>query len=225
MKNIIKRIIWILLLRFIYRISHRGFKSSWRSIADKRCEFSEYNLIYGRSNLVNTKLGRFTYVVDACIKNTIIGAFCSVGPNTKIGCFAGHPTNWISTHPVFYSTRLQSGISFSDVDYIDELKITKIGNDVWVGGESIILDGVEIGNGAIIAAGSVVVKNVAPYSMVGGVPAKLIRMRFDQETISNINNSNWWNWEESQLRKFSKNFRKSYIDKELIIEFLKINSK
>jgi carbonic anhydrase/acetyltransferase-like protein (isoleucine patch superfamily) len=97
--------------------------------------------------------------------------------------------------------RRQCGISFADKQYFSEFKETRIGNDVWIGENSIVMDGVTIGNGAIVAAGSVVVKDVAPFSIVGGVPARLIRLRFVPEKIRFIEDSQWWNRDESWLRE------------------------
>lgn len=102
--------------------------------------------------------------------------------------------------------------------YYSEYQDTFIGNDVWIGDDSLVLGGVVIGDGAIIAARSVVTKNVEPYSIVGGVPAKLIRFRFDKEIRSHLQKSEWWNRDENWLRD-------NYLLFHNVGEFLKETSK
>jgi acetyltransferase-like isoleucine patch superfamily enzyme len=118
-----------------------------------------------------------------------------------------HPSrDFVSTHPIFFSTKKQVGITFADKDYFQEEKGIKIGNDVWIGANVIILDGVTIGDGAIIGAGAVVTKDVPPYSIYGGVPAKLIRYRFEQKTIDFLVKFKWWNKDEEWLKTNFQDF-------------------
>ena len=145
---------------------------------------------------------------------TKIGKYCSLGNNIKV-VRGNHPSkNFVSTCPAFYSDSLKKeGIYFDD--YIEfkthtetKNKFTaEIGNDVWIGDNVTILGGVIIGDGAIIGAGSVVIKDVDPYSIVGGVPAKEIRKRFDKEDIVFLNSLKWWNkdneWLQRHIREFS----------------------
>lgn len=160
-----------------------------------------------QSFLINTTLGEYSYLAGFnSIMNATIRMFCSIGENVKIG-LGKHPTSiFISTSPVFYSPVGQCGESFSDQYYFDETGIDNIGNDVWIDANSVILDNVNIGNGAIVAAGSVVTKDVEPYAIVGGIPAKVIRYRFSTETITFINKSEWWNFDETILRSNFKSF-------------------
>lgn len=201
------RLIWIFIRRHFLALTHQGFKASFRSYADKKCSFTLYNRLYGTSIIHNSKLGRFTYVAGAKISNTSIGSFCSIGPDAIIGELGRHPTNWISTHPAFYSTLNQAGCTFSDADYFLELSPVTIGSDVWIGARAVILDGVSIGHGSIIATGAIVTKDVAPYSIVGGVPAKLIRYRHNEETIKELLHIKWWDWPEDKLREMAADFR------------------
>jgi len=163
--------------------------------------FEKYSSLGERVVLVNSKIGNHSYISrSGQIHNATIGRFCSIGPGVKIG-LGIHPTDFISTHPVFYSLRKQSGATFStDQKFIEELPI-KIGHDVWIGANAIIMDGVNIGNGAIIAAGAVVTKSVRPYEIVGGVPAKHIRFRFSDDEIKKIQSIEWWNKDEEWLKK------------------------
>jgi acetyltransferase-like isoleucine patch superfamily enzyme len=164
-------------------------------------------MLHGHSLVVNSIVGRYSYCVDAAIKNTDVGAFCSVGPGTVIGGLGTHPTDMISLHPAFFSIGGQAGKTFVDREYFSEHQRTTIGNDVWIGARAIILDGVHIGDGAIVAAGAVVARDVAPYSMVGGVPARNIRSRFDDTTIAMLLELRWWAWPDETLVKMSPKFR------------------
>jgi len=152
--------------------------------------------------LNNSSVGKHSYISsNSLIRNTKIGRFCSIGPNVKIG-LGKHPTlEFISTHPVFYSLKKQSGTTYSKEQYFAEEDTVNIGHDVWIGASAIIMDGLNIANGAIVAAGAVVTRDVAPFEIVGGVPAKQIRFRFSQDEIQAIEKSEWWNQDEAWLKE------------------------
>lgn len=175
-------------------------------------KLSENIVVYSNCQLSKTAMGGFSYVADNSRLNLVkLGKFCSIGPDVLCGR-GEHPTNFLSTNPVFFSTLNQCGTSFSDKDYFEEVKEIIIGNDVWIGARSFIRDGVRIGDGAIIAAGAVVVKDVPAYAVVGGVPAKLIRWRFPESIINQLLQIKWWNWPEAKLREFQPSFVTSNID-------------
>lgn len=159
--------------------------------------------------LIDALIGNHTYIAaNSLIRNTSFGRFCSVGSGVKTG-LGVHPTSeFISTHPAFYSLRRQSGKTFAKQQHFKEEKRIEIGNDVWIGSNAIVLDGVVIGNGAIIAAGAVVTENVAPFEIVGGVPAKHIRFRFSEQEIEAIEKSEWWNQDEAWLKNNAERFLK-----------------
>lgn len=92
-------------------------------------------------------------------------------------------------------------MSFADRNYFEEFEKIGIGNDVWIGANVIILDGIEIGDGAVVAAGSVITKSVPPYAIVGGVPAKIIRYRFEKDKIEKLLILKWWDMDLAYLRK------------------------
>lgn len=145
------------------------------------------------ATIVDSTIGRYTYTCyDDEIVNCDIGQFCSISDEVVIGG-AEHPMDWVSTSPVFQSVK-HSGPKrkFSEFDF-EGIKKTIIGNDVWIGRRAIIKAGVTVGDGAVIGSGSVVTKDVPPYAIVGGVPAKILKYRFDEDTIKELLQSEWWN--------------------------------
>ena len=161
-----------------FRLKYSPVKSQRRMRQDRICEMGEFSYISPGCRAVNPK--------------SKIGKYCSIGTDVQIGV-SRHPTNFLSTSPVFYFSRLFEFPS-DGVDGLPERLIdpVDIGNDVWVGYGALIMDGVKIGDGAIVAAGAVVTKDVPPYAIVGGVPAKIIRYRFDSETIRELLETRWW---------------------------------
>lgn len=158
------------------------------------CSFGLYNTIYKHSRIKNSSFGDFTYVArNSLIQYSKIGKFCCIGPNVSLG-LGLHPSDtFVSSHPLFYSTKKQAGgLSIVDNDLFDEYLETKVGHDVWIGANAIIKPGITIGDGAIIASGAVVTKDIEPYSIVGGVPAKHIKYRFSTEQITFLKRLNWW---------------------------------
>lgn len=168
-----------------------------------------YNKLAKGSMLNQTELGKFTYVAGAKIGRAHIGAFCSIGPNVTIGGLGRHPVHWLSTHPAFFSTRMQAGLTFVQADKFEELKWVEVGSDVWIGANAIILDGVRIGHGAIVAAGAVVTNDVPPYAIVGGVSAKLIKYRFKPDVIDSLLEWQWWNLSIEKIALISGDFCKT----------------
>jgi acetyltransferase-like isoleucine patch superfamily enzyme len=155
--------------------------------------FGGYNQLYDNVRLWHSSIGEYSYIAkNSQITRTHIGKFCAIGPNVQMG-LGTHPTKeFVSIHPAFYSTFKQVPISFSEKDLFVEHRLIIVGNDVWIGANAIIADGITIGDGAIIAAGAVVAKNVAPYEVVGGVPAKFIKKRFTDDQIKFLLEFKWW---------------------------------
>jgi acetyltransferase-like isoleucine patch superfamily enzyme len=162
--------------------------------------------IYPYAKITTAIIGSYTYISEnAVICNSIIGKFCSIGPNLICG-WGIHPLNGISTHPMFYSINKQNGITLTKQTKVQEVKLTVIGNDVFIGMNVTILDGVTIGHGAVIGACSMVNKDVPPYAIVGGVPAKIIGYRFDEQTIEKLLAKQWWDFNIDQLNDIEQNF-------------------
>jgi chloramphenicol O-acetyltransferase type B len=202
--SVYDRVIWFIKTR--PRLKKVKSTAHWLAFVDTKSVIVGNNKFGSRSIIIDSFLGQNTYVAGATICLAHIGAFCSVGPLVNIGGLGTHPTRWLSTHPSFYSTRGQSGAIYAKKDLYSELAKTTIGNDIWIGAKALILDGVEIGDGAIIAAGSVITKNIPPYAIVGGVPAKLIRYRFSDDVIQRLIRWKWWELSDYVLAKLADNF-------------------
>ncbi len=160
------------------------------------------NVFERNSSITGSSIGYASYLgAGTNIQKAKIGRYCSIGPNVQC-VFGKHPTNtFVSTHPAFFSTRKQSGFTYINEQKFEEFEKPRdaegkysiiIGNDVWIGANVTILDGVYIGDGAVIASNSLVNKDVEAYTIVGGVPAKPIKKRFDDEIISVLLDYKWW---------------------------------
>jgi len=178
----------------------------------KGSTFAGGNIIYQDVFLQNCNIGRNTFIAKgAFLEEVKIGAFCSIGPSVST-VRGRHPVNFISTHPAFFSSASASGKSFNGKNdfkeflYADGKHSVVIGNDVWIGQNALIMEGVTVGDGAVIAAGAVVTKDVPPYAVVGGVPAKLIKYRFDEQKIEFLTNYQWWTKSDEELKKFADLF-------------------
>lgn len=162
--------------------------------------------IYRPSHIKNCEIGDYTYIsTNANISITHIGRFCSIGPNLFCG-WGIHPTNGISTSPLFYSKQQQNGVTLANEDKIEERKLITIGNDVFIGANVTILDGISIGDGAIIGAGAVVSKDIPDYAIAVGCPIKIIKYRFNDALIASLKRIQWWNFSEEKLQDVEKLF-------------------
>lgn len=130
----------------------------------------------------------------------IIGSFCSIGSGAAfiMAGNQGHRNEWISTFPFFFMPEVPEFENAAN-GYLPAGD-TVIGNDVWIGSEAIIMPGITVGDGAVIGTRALVTKNVEPYAIVGGNPAKTIRKRFDDDSIAMLLEMKWWNWQAQQLK-------------------------
>ncbi|QNU23475.1 CatB-related O-acetyltransferase [Geobacillus zalihae] len=176
------------------------------SFIDDNTILDKYVVVTRFCKLRNTKIGSYSYVgSNTQIINCTIGRYCSIGPSVKIG-LGKHPTDYFSTSPIFYTPRNIFNLKLVKMSTYREYEDIEIGNDVWIGANSIILDGIKIGNGAIVAAGAVVTKDVPDYAIVGGVPAKIIKYRFEQEIINQLKDLKWWDLDIETLVEFNEYF-------------------
>lgn len=167
-------------------------------------KISDYVYIGVKTAISQTSIHRYTYLAgNNRIFNTNIGAFCSIAENVCIG-HAEHPYHQFSTSPVFYKTDNPLETTKFVQQEIDEFKTTIIGNDVWIGYNAYIRSGVTIGDGCIIGAGAIVTKNIEPYCVVAGVPARVIKKRFDEATILKLQQDQWWDLDDEKLLEYSK---------------------
>lgn len=154
------------------------------------------------SQVINTTMDKYSFCgYDCKLFNCRIGAYTSIADNVIIGG-AQHPVSWVSMSPVFYKGRDSVKIKFSEFARTPDLN-TVIGNDVWIGERALIKGGISIGDGAVVGMGSVVTKNVEPFSIVAGNPARLIKMRFPTEIIKELIESSWWEIDDDKIKKLA----------------------
>lgn len=187
--------------------------------------FEGSNFLAKYSALQDSHMGYGSYIAErSVIRKTLIGKYSSIGPDVKC-IFGKHPSHtFVSTHPAFFSTLKQAGFSYTKEQLFKEYEKTLdaagnysiiIGNDVWIGAGVSLMDGVTIGDGAILAANSLIVKDVEPYTIVGGVPAKVIKYRFEKDEIEFLNQFKWWEKKENWIKENSTEFKdiKKFIQK------------
>lgn len=176
------------LLRIIMKFDNKSLSASRKAMK----EF--YNISIGKRSY-----GCFK--TDSSIEpGTVIGSFCSFAPGIVIGGMK-HPTHFISTHPFLYNKNAGYVQVTNDEVIKEGTKPVVIGDDVWIGRNAIILQGVTVGKGSVIASGAVVTKSVEPYSIVAGVPARTIKKRFNDSQIEDLIKIDWANWDDEKIKK------------------------
>lgn len=183
---------------------------------DLHTTFEGNNRVSKGTAVLKSSIGFGTYFGwNSRITNAFIGKYCSIGPRCNV-VLGEHPTTkFVSTHPAFYSVKtIAAPFTYVEKQKYEEYRYVnatdkvcvKIGNDVWIGSDVTILGGISIGDGAIVAAGAVVTKDIEPYSIYGGVPAKKIRNRFSEDQKVFLLRLQWWNKPEDWIRKHSDYF-------------------
>lgn len=151
------------------------------------------------------KIGKYSYIGNnSFVIDTDIGNFTSISTDCYIGG-TSHPTKWVSTSPVFHKWENIMKKNFARHDF-EIFKRTSIGNDVWIGNRVMIKAGVTIGDGAVVGMGSIVTKNIGSYEIWAGNPARMIRKRFDDETIEKLRDTKWWDWSDEKISQYAKYF-------------------
>lgn len=193
----------ILMINMIIKFPLRLFtRTSAFALIDKSSIHSRASIQSG-TRVYRSVVDKYSYISHGCIiVETRIGKFCSIGNNVIINA-GKHPTDFVSTSPVFYSKNNVLKKCFSKVVF-SEYDFTVIGNDVWIGANAFIKGGITIGDGAIVGAYSVVTRDVEAYSIVAGNPAKTIRKRFDEDTIEKLLAIKWWDFDEFSLKLYAE---------------------
>lgn len=182
------------------------------------------NSINRRNFLIRAEIGLFSYTgLNTSIRTAKVGNFCSISWNVSIGG-GNHPMDRVTTHVLSRFSHLDKGFWDKSL-FGDDIKrvsseLCEIGNDVLITSGAQVLRNVKIGNGAVIGAGAVVTKDVEPYSIVAGVPAKKIKMRFDDKTIEALEEIQWWNWPIDIIRANVDVIYSSKVD-DVVIEKLR----
>ncbi|HVZ64222.1 MAG TPA: CatB-related O-acetyltransferase [Opitutaceae bacterium] len=199
LKRVIAKAGWSCWRRILAQRQHSGFRASPFSFCNDGCTFADYVWLGRKVSLTDVSIGRFSYIISGAARNCSIGAFCSIGQEVKLGGLAAHPFH-VSTHPSFFSDSPPVGISFHVMPGFRHFRRVEIHHDVWIGDRAMIMDGVKVGTGAVIGAGAIVTHDVAPYEIVAGVPARVIRKRVPEEAIDRLLQSEWWLWDLATLR-------------------------
>lgn len=201
----------IQLLRYIYsKIKYCGkVRFHYSTIIGKNASFEGYNAI-GCNSKFTGRMGRCSYMANDCDLYASIGRFTSIGDNVKSIMFR-HPLTYpfVSTSPMFYSTLKQCGSNFATKNLFQECVMADakehsaivIGNDCWINSNVTFISGVTVGDGAVVLAGAVVTRDVPPYAIVAGVPAKVIKYRYEKDVCDWLLEKQWWNRDENWLRE------------------------
>lgn len=166
------------------------------------CELGMYTEIAKEAKLTESSLGDYSYVMERSdIIYTHIGKFTNIASDVRINP-GNHPMEWVSQHHFLYRHRLYGFREEDNSSFFEwrrRQRVT-IGHDCWIGHKAIIMPGITIGNGAVVAAGAVVTRDVAPYTVVAGVPAKQISRRFPNHIWQELEETCWWDWDHETLK-------------------------
>ena len=190
------------------RINPGFFIAKFLKIIDRpalrNCSIDKTASVGAGSNCIEVSMGKYSYMGSHnAVNTTEIGSYCSIASFCAIGG-GGHEMTMVSSSPVFLKGRNALNKHFSDFPSIT--KKTFIGNDVWIGEGVYIKEGVKVGDGAVIGAHSVVTKDIEPYSIVAGAPARHIRYRFDNDIVKKLQELSWWDWPDEKVAQYAQYF-------------------
>lgn len=178
---------------------------------DSKSRISNLSKVNSFCQVYSSSIGKYSYLGrHSSLICAEVGNFCSIGDNVMVG-LGNHTIDYLSTSPIFTEKHNGTGSTWIDSDISYPYKKVNVGNDVWIGERVMILGGVKVGDGAVIGAGAIVTKDVPAYSIVAGVPARVLRYRFSSEIISELENLKWWNYSDKELKRLIPSFQKECI--------------
>ena len=198
-RPVILRAYWIMMNRR-RRHSVEAWNVSLSTQIGRRVIIRKGVEIYG-----DVTIGDFSYISGphTYVESAHIGKFCSIARQTVLDV-GNHNVNAVTTHPFPIAPAFGNLVTSSQL--VEQRPAPEIGHDVWIGINSVVMRGVKIGNGAVVAANSVVTRDVPPYAIVGGAPARLLRFRFPEETVAALQSIAWWDWDDDRLRQHAGAF-------------------
>ncbi len=164
--------------------------------------------IGGYSTLQNTTFDHYSYCGGYCtFQNATIGKFSNIAASVRVGA-TDHPMDRATLHHFTYRSAMY-GFGEDDQEFFNhrESRITTIGHDTWIGHGAMIKPGIAVGNGAVVGQGAVVTKDVPPYAIVAGNPAKILRYRFPEDTVRSLEAIAWWDWPDDKIKAHLLDFR------------------
>jgi phosphonate metabolism protein (transferase hexapeptide repeat family) len=174
----------------------------------RRCE------VLANTRVEYASLGDYSYLGENCdVADAAIGKFTAIANSVRIGA-PNHPMGRASQHRFTYCPEYYDATTSRDRDFFADRRGDRVivGNDVWIGHAAILLPGITVGDGAVIAAGAVVSRDVAPYTIVGGVPARAIRQRFPDDIAASLRRIAWWDWPDEIIFERLADFRSEAIE-------------
>ena len=208
----------------------RGEVGIFAAIGDNsvllNCRIGDHVNINRRNDLHRVEIGSQSYTGMNCVmRSCSIGKFCSISWNVSIGG-KNHDLSLLTTSPLWRFKRMgKEGATLGSkgVDF-GAAEVCEIGNDVWIGSNAVILRNVKIGDGAVVGAGAVVTKDVPPYAIVAGVPAKVLRFRFPSLVVEHLLRLKWWEWSDETINQNLELIYNTHVDAESLTKLENVSS-